>query len=63
MPRQNIYVAERDRGLFDAAERVAKRDRTSLSRVVADALAEHLPRRAASPSPEDRWADIAADAA
>ena len=42
---------------------VAKQQRTSLYRIVAEALENELPRIAAKPSPEDRWAHIAADAA
>jgi hypothetical protein len=61
--RQTVYVADREKPIWDAAERIAKRDGVSLSRVVAEALADHLPRRAAQPDPADRWAAIAADAA
>jgi hypothetical protein len=57
--RQTIYVGDRDEPLWKAAARLASRNRTSLSRVVADALADYLPRAAGEPAPADRWAHIA----
>lgn len=63
MATKTLYVGDRDGPLWAAAERVARRDRTSLSRIVADALADHLPRRAAEPDPRERWDAIANDAA
>lgn len=63
MAVKKIYVAERDKPLWSAAQRVADRRQVSLSQLVRDALAEHLPRRAAEPDPRQRWDAIAADAA
>jgi hypothetical protein len=61
MPNKTFYVPDRDKPLWDAAQRIAKRDGISLYRVVADALESHLPAVATAPPPEDRWAHIAAD--
>ena len=65
MANKTFYIPDDDAALWDAARRVAKRRRTSLYRVVADALVEDLPRQDAEtpPEPTDRWAHIAADAA
>jgi hypothetical protein len=65
MPHKTLYVSERDLSLWDAAQRVADRRKTSLSRVVAEALTEDLPRQDAQTveTPADRWAHIASDAA
>jgi hypothetical protein len=54
-------AAKRGRGI--SAERVAKRNDTSVSRLIVDALTEHLPKAAAEPVRDVRWSDIAADAA
>ena len=65
MPHKTLYVSADDQSLWDAAQRVADRKKTSLSRIVAEALENDLP-RAAAEIPEttaDRWAHIAADAA
>jgi hypothetical protein len=65
MPHKTLYVSAADQSLWDAAQRVADRKNTSLSRIVAEALENDLPRAAAeiSEAPADRWAHIAADAA
>lgn len=61
MANKTFYIPERDKPLWDAAQRVAERDKTSLYRIVTNALESHLPAAAAEPAPEDRWARIAAD--
>lgn len=58
---KTFYVPDRDKPLWDAAQRIAKRDGLSLYRIVANALEAHLPTVAAEPAPEDRWAHIAAN--
>jgi hypothetical protein len=63
MPNKTFHIPDDEMPLWEAAQRVAKRQRTSLYRIVAEALENDLPRIAAKPSPEDRWAHIAADAA
>lgn len=65
MPHKTLYVSERDLPLWDAAQRVADRRKTSLSRVVVEALTEDLPRQDAktTETPADRWAHIGSDAA
>lgn len=65
MATKTLYVGDRDEPVWQAADRLAKRNGTSVSRLVAQALADYLPRAAAEPAPEpaDRWAAIAPDAA
>lgn len=63
MPRKTVYVGDRDLPAWQAAERLAKKHETSVSQIVAEALAAYLPRVAAQPAPADRWAAIAPDAA
>lgn len=63
MPNVNLYVPDAEMALWDAARRVAKQQNTSLYRVVVEALETELPRIAAKPAPETRWARIAADVA
>ncbi|MEU7170350.1 hypothetical protein ACIODS_12395 [Micromonospora chalcea] len=60
MPNKTLYIPERDVPLWDAAQRVADRQKVSLYRVVSDALEAHLPVAANEPDPQDRWANIAA---
>ena len=65
MPHKTLYVSDADISLWAAAQRVADRRKTSLSRLVAEALKNDLPRAAAELTiqPTDEWAHIAADAA
>lgn len=63
MAVKKLYVGMKDMPLWEAAERVANRRRISLSQLVREALAEHLPTAAEAPDPAERWARIAADAA
>jgi hypothetical protein len=68
VPHKTLYVAERDISLWEAAQRVADLRKTSLSRIVVEALENDLPRAATDDptppeTPTDRWAHIAADAA
>lgn len=63
MAVKKLYIGERDEALWRAAQRVADRRRISLSQLVREALAAHLPDAAAAPDPAERWAHIAADAA
>lgn len=63
MPNKSLYVPPQDEALWDAAQRVAKRKRISLSRLVTDALEVHVPKVAAEPAPPpaDRWNAVAAE--
>lgn len=63
MAYKTHYVPDRDLPLWDAAKRMAGRLQISESQLVRDALEDYLPRIAATPGPEDRWAAIGADAA
>jgi hypothetical protein len=67
MPHKTLYIPPADESLWAAAQRVADKAGTSVSRVVAEALKNDLPRAAAElhakPQVKDEWADIAADAA
>jgi hypothetical protein len=65
MPHKTLYVPPADESLWAAAQRVADKGDTSVSRLVAEALKRHLPRIDAelSERPADEWAHIAADAA
>lgn len=65
MPNKTLYIPDDEIPLWDAAQRVARLHKTSLYRVVAEALKNDLPRAAAEPpaSTTDQWAHIAADAA
>jgi len=57
--RHTVYIADRHTPLWGAAERLAARDKVSVSHVIAAALADYLPRAADRPAPADRWAHIA----
>lgn len=61
MAQRTLYVREPDEPVWEAAARMAKRRRATLSQLVADALKDYLPRLADEPDPADRWAAIAAD--
>lgn len=65
MPNLTVYVPDAEIGLWNAARRVAKRHKSSLHRVLADALRQDLKRAETEGplKPADEWADIAADAA
>ncbi|GAA1550448.1 hypothetical protein GCM10009827_083890 [Dactylosporangium maewongense] len=41
-PSKNLYIADADLSIWEAAERTAKNARTSVSKVVVDALRKHL---------------------
>ena len=43
--RVNLYIAEADRDVWEAAEKYAREQSASLSSVVADALAEYMAKR------------------
>ncbi|WP_250029733.1 hypothetical protein [Paractinoplanes maris] len=65
MPHKTLYVAPSDESLWAAAQRVADKAGTSVSRVVAEALKNDLPRAAAELEQQkaekvDQWAEIAA---
>lgn len=61
MPNKTLYVPDADISLWEAAQRVARKNGTSLYRVVADALKNDLPRAAAEADdkPADPYAHIA----
>lgn len=61
MPNKTLYIRDADEPVWDAASRVARRDRVSLSQLVTEALETHLPKLAEQPSRDDRWAQIAAE--
>ncbi|GGM26858.1 hypothetical protein GCM10011608_09550 [Micromonospora sonchi] len=61
MPNKTLYIPDRDVPLWEAAQRVADRQKVSLYRVVSDALENHLPTAVSEPGPRDRWRHIAAD--
>ena len=65
MPHKTLYVSPADESLWAAAQRVADKGGTSVSRIVAEALKRGLPRLDAelSEQPADQWAHIAADVA
>jgi hypothetical protein len=63
MANKTFHIPDDEIPLWEAAQRVAKQQRTSLYRVVAEALETDLPRIAAKPTGEERWARIAADVA
>lgn len=63
VPNKTFHIPEDEIPLWEAAQRVARQQRTSLYRVVAEALETDLPRIAAKPTGEARWARIAADGA
>jgi hypothetical protein len=63
MPNKTLYIPPADESLWAAAQRVADRKKTSLYRVLTEALKNDLPRAASEPEPEDEWATFAADAA
>jgi hypothetical protein len=65
MPHKTLYVSPQDESLWAAAQRVAEKGGTSVSRIVAEALKRDLPRVDAeiSARPTDDWAHIAADVA
>ncbi len=61
MPNKTLYIPADDEPMWEAAQRVARKRKTSLYRVVAEALRRDLPR--ADATPDDEWAGVAADAA
>jgi hypothetical protein len=65
MPNKTLYIPDDEIPLWEAAQRVAAKRRTSLYRVVSEALQRDLPRADAEADhkPSDPWARIAADAA
>lgn len=63
MPNKTFHIPEDEIPLWEAAQRVARQQHTSLYRVVAEALETDLPRIAAKPTGEAKWAHIAADVA
>ncbi len=65
MPNKTFHIPDDEIPLWAAAQRVADKRRTSLYRVLSDALQHDLPRldAEAQDRPADPWAHIAADAA
>lgn len=63
MPNQTLYVSQTDKPIWEAAARVARRNGTSLSRFVTEALERHVPAAAEAPTVRERWDAVAADAA
>jgi hypothetical protein len=65
MPNKGLYIPDAEVPLWDAAQRVAKKHRTSLYRIVADALKADLERADAEGplKPSENWSHIAADTA
>ena len=65
MPHKTLYVPPSEEKLWAAAQRVAEKAGTSVSRIVAEALRRDLPRVDAelSARPKDEWEHIAADVA
>jgi hypothetical protein len=61
VPNKTLYVRDGDEAVWEAASRVARRNRISLSRLVTDALEAHLPTAAAEPTRTDRWSHFATD--
>jgi hypothetical protein len=61
MAQKSLYIRESDTPIWDAAERIAARDDTSVARVVIAALTDYLPKVATKPTQAVRWADIGAD--
>jgi Na+-transporting NADH:ubiquinone oxidoreductase subunit NqrF len=58
MPNKTLYIPERDIPLWEAAQRLADRQKVSLYRIVSESLNAHLPVIAEQPAPEDRWTRI-----
>lgn len=65
MPNKTFHIPEEEIPLWEAAQRVATKRRTSLYRVVSESLRSELPRLDAEAQdwPADPWAHIAADVA
>lgn len=65
MAHKTLYVSPADESLWAAAQRVADKAGTSVSRIVTDLLKSELSRVDAELSnrPADEWAHIAADVA
>lgn len=65
MPNKTFHIPEDEIPLWEAAQRVAAKRRTSLYRVLSEALQNDLPRLAAEAEdrPADPWSHIASDVA
>lgn len=65
MPNKGLYIPDAEIPLWDAAQRVAKKHKVSLYRVVAEALKHDLARADTEGpvAPSREWDGIAADAA
>lgn len=62
MAQKSVYIRPDDTPVWEAAERMARRRRTSVSHLIVEALEAHLPRIAATePLPAVRWSDLAAE--
>lgn len=61
MAQKSLYIRDGDTPIWEAAERVARRNRVSVSHLVIAALTEHLPRAAAEPVPAVQWDEIGTD--
>jgi hypothetical protein len=61
MAQKSLYIRESDTPIWDAAERIADRDDTSVARIVIAALTEYLPKVATRPVQAVRWAEIGTD--
>lgn len=60
MAQKSLYIREGDTPIWDAAERIAERDGTSVTRLVIAALTEYLPKVATRPEALIQWDDLAA---
>jgi hypothetical protein len=66
VPNKTFHIPDDEVALWEAAQRVATKRRTSVYRILSTALQHELPRLDAEPvedRPADPWAHIAADAA
>lgn len=65
MPHKTLYIAPSEEALWAAAQRVAEKANTSVSRLVAEALRREIPRVDAelSARPAVEWDRIATEAA
>lgn len=60
MANKTLHIPPADEPMWEAAQRIATQRKTSLYRVIAEALEDYLPRAA---DRQTRWAHIAPDTA
>lgn len=58
MANKTFHIPEADEPMWQAAQRIANRRRTTVYRLVAEAMEDYLPRAAER---RDRWQTVAAD--